>query len=217
MNSRVITTGGFDKLVFESVKDTLAGGVTLDLSDFANSDGIVPAGTLVGYRDGTTGIAPVVKVQKSGSATVFSLPPLGLTIHTVPITDNTLVGVVLQGVARKQALPAASAFAVDEIATFGVITAGSGYTPGTYTNKPLTGGTGTGARATIVVGGGGTVTSVTLTSGGEGYTVGDVLHVLAADVGGTGTGFGVPVATLASNLAVTDAEFLAALPKITFI
>jgi len=217
MNSRIATPGGFDKLVFESVKDTLAGGATLDLSDFANADGIVPAGTLVGYRDGSTGIAPVVKVQKSGSATAFSVPPLGLTIAPVPITDNTLVGVVLQGVARKKALPGATTNAVDEIATFGAITAGTLYTPGTYTNKPLTGGTGTGARATIVVGGGGTVTSVTLTSGGEGYTVGDVLSALAADIGGTGSGFSVPVATLAGNLAVSDAEFLAALPKITFI
>jgi hypothetical protein len=53
-------------------------------------------------------------------------------------------------------------------------TAGSGYTNGTYLNKALTGGSGTGATATIVVSGG-AVTSVTITGYGVDYTVGDVL------------------------------------------
>jgi hypothetical protein len=53
-------------------------------------------------------------------------------------------------------------------------TAGSGYTNGTYLNKALTGGSGTGATATIVVSGG-AVTSVTITGYGVDYVVGDVL------------------------------------------
>jgi hypothetical protein len=53
-------------------------------------------------------------------------------------------------------------------------TAGSGYTNGTYHNQPLTGGSGTGATATIVVSGG-AVTSVTITGYGIDYVVGDVL------------------------------------------
>ena len=84
------------------------------------------------------------------------------------------------------------------IATFGAITAGSGYTPGTYTGVALTGGTGTGATATIVVNGDGTVHAggVTLVSGGSGYTVGDSLtNVLA----GGGTLFAVAVATLTTT------------------
>jgi hypothetical protein len=53
-------------------------------------------------------------------------------------------------------------------------TAGSGYTNGTYLNQALTGGSGTGATATIVVSGG-AVTSVTITGYGVDYVVGDVL------------------------------------------
>jgi hypothetical protein len=51
---------------------------------------------------------------------------------------------------------------------------GSSYTNGTYTYTALTGGTGSGATATIVVAGG-TVTSVTINNRGTGYTVGDIL------------------------------------------
>jgi hypothetical protein len=52
--------------------------------------------------------------------------------------------------------------------------AGSGYTNGTYLLKALTGGTGTGATADIIVAGG-VVTSVTIANRGTGYTVGDTL------------------------------------------
>jgi hypothetical protein len=52
--------------------------------------------------------------------------------------------------------------------------AGSGYTNGTYLLRALTGGTGTGATADIIVAGG-VVTSVTIANRGTGYTVGDTL------------------------------------------
>jgi hypothetical protein len=48
------------------------------------------------------------------------------------------------------------------------------YTNGTYTNQALTGGSGSGATATIVVAGG-IVTSVTIYSKGKNYVVGDAL------------------------------------------
>ena len=82
------------------------------------------------------------------------------------------------------------------ILTHGSITGGSLYTPGTYTNVALTGGTGSGAKATIVVGGGGAVSTVTITSPGTFYSVADVLSASAASIGGTGSGFSVPVATI---------------------
>jgi hypothetical protein len=62
-------------------------------------------------------------------------------------------------------------------------TAGSGYTNGTYLNKALTGGAGTGATATIVVSGG-AVTSVTITGYGVDYVTGNVLS--ASIPGGAG-------------------------------
>jgi hypothetical protein len=51
---------------------------------------------------------------------------------------------------------------------------GTSYTNGTYTNQALTGGSGSGATATIVVAGG-TVTSITIYNKGTGYAVGDTL------------------------------------------
>jgi hypothetical protein len=75
----------------------------------------------------------------------------------------------------------------------GAITPGAGYaTPGTYTAVPLTGGTGTLAKATIVVAGG-VVTSVLITTAGSGYLVGDVLSASNANLGGSGAGFSIPV------------------------
>lgn len=52
--------------------------------------------------------------------------------------------------------------------------AGSGYTNGTYSYIALTGGSGTGATATIVVSGG-SITSVTIQNRGTGYVVGNTL------------------------------------------
>jgi hypothetical protein len=75
------------------------------------------------------------------------------------------------------------------------LVAGSTYTNGTYTNVPLTGGTGTGAQATIVVSGA-VVASVTITTPGTGYVVGDVLSATAATIGGTGSGFTIAVQTV---------------------
>jgi carbonic anhydrase/acetyltransferase-like protein (isoleucine patch superfamily) len=86
------------------------------------------------------------------------------------------------------------------IATFGAITGGSGYVNGTYSNVPLTissGTTGSGATANITVSGG-VVTAVTLVNGGHGYAVSGVLTATAASLGGTGSGFSIPIATLGS-------------------
>lgn len=86
------------------------------------------------------------------------------------------------------------------IASLGAITAGTLYTAGTYNNVPLTGGTGSGATANITVAAGG-VTVVTLVKRGTGYTVADALSAAAANIGGTGSGFSIPVSTIAQNSA----------------
>jgi len=86
------------------------------------------------------------------------------------------------------------------VSALGTITPGSGYTNGTYNGVLLTGGSGTGAAANIVVSGG-VVTSVTLSAiggyitstGATGYHVGDVLSASTANLGGTGSGFSIPV------------------------
>jgi hypothetical protein len=78
------------------------------------------------------------------------------------------------------------------IAGFGTITPGSGYTNGVYEQVPLTGGDGTGATATITVSGS-IVTAVTLTNPGYFYVNGNVLSASTSYIGGTGSGFSVPV------------------------
>jgi hypothetical protein len=84
------------------------------------------------------------------------------------------------------------------VATLGAITGGSSYTNGTYLNVSLTGGSGSGAVANIVVSGG-AVTSVTLTQGGTGYIVGNTLSATASTIGGTGSSFSIPVATVTNS------------------
>jgi hypothetical protein len=83
------------------------------------------------------------------------------------------------------------------ISSIGSVVAGAGYNNGVYTNVPLTGGTGNGAAATIVVAGG-VVTSVSITNGGSLYSVGNSLSADNTDIGGTGSGFSVPVVTVAN-------------------
>ena len=63
------------------------------------------------------------------------------------------------------------------IGRFEIFNGGSDYTPGTYLNVPLTGGSGAGATANIIVSSAGIVSSVTLQNGGEGYKKSDYLSV----------------------------------------
>ena len=63
---------------------------------------------------------------------------------------------------------------VGGIAVVSISDPGSGYTDGTYSFQPLTGGSGTGATATIVVSAG-VVTTVTINDKGRNYVVGDTL------------------------------------------
>jgi hypothetical protein len=80
-------------------------------------------------------------------------------------------------------------------------TAGTGYTNGTYTNQALTGGTGSGATATIVVAGG-IVTTVTIYAKGDGYVVGNTLSAALP----AGAGFVVTVATTVNFVSLWQHE-----------
>jgi hypothetical protein len=113
--------------------------------------------------------------------------------------QNDSVDVVPEPASQTQVINTAAT--TGAINTLGAITAGTLYTTGTYTNVPLTGGTGNGAQATIVVSGGG-VTSVTITQRGTGYTVADSLSAAAANIGGTGSGFAVPVAAITQQITL---------------
>lgn len=69
-----------------------------------------------------------------------------------------------------------------------LVTPGVGLTDGTYYNVPLTGGSGSGALATIVISGG-YVTTVDITQGGSSYVAGDSVSASVTSIGGVGTTF----------------------------
>jgi hypothetical protein len=82
----------------------------------------------------------------------------------------------------------------------GTLVAGSGYTNGTYPNVQLSYLSGPTATTYPIVNmtvAGGVVTSVTLVSGGSGFTsAGTVLQVNNALIGGVGSGFSITVSSL---------------------
>lgn len=86
------------------------------------------------------------------------------------------------------------------ILSFGTLVGGSGYSAGgsnTYNLVPLTGGSGSGAQAVIAVASG-VVASITIANdyAGSGYVAGDILSATAANLGGSGSGFSVRVASV---------------------
>src|SRR5271170_4247672 len=85
----------------------------------------------------------------------------------------------------------------NEVLTLNAPVGGSGYTDNTYSGVTLSGGSGEGAIATVIVSGT-SVTSVVITSAGIGYIAGDILSVIPNQLGGSGTGFSVTVATASS-------------------
>ena len=81
---------------------------------------------------------------------------------------------------------------VQSAVALGTITSTSGYANGLYSDVPMTGGSGSGATANVLVSGG-LVTSVTINNAGNFYAVGDVLSISVSLVGGNGTDIGYTV------------------------
>jgi len=82
-------------------------------------------------------------------------------------------------------------------------TAGRDYGVGTHSNIPLSGGNGSGAKATVVADGAGRITSVTITASGEGYLPNDELSVPAlAQAPNLPTGSGALVTIKLSNTII---------------
>lgn len=93
--------GGFEKVVWENVVDTLPGGVILDITGYtADADGNIPAGTMVG-KDPATGLGKIVTI----TAGVYDFTPLGYTIRTHKSEANALAEVGISGTIREAALP----------------------------------------------------------------------------------------------------------------
>jgi len=87
-----------------------------------------------------------------------------------------------------------------DILTFTNLVGGSAYTDGTYNDVVLTGGSGSLNKVNITVSGG-AVTAVTVVDGGYGYANTDTLLTIAAsEIGGTGSGFTIDVATVGTDI-----------------
>jgi hypothetical protein len=95
------------------------------------------------------------------------------------------------------------------LATVALLDGGSGYVNGTYTNVPLnyqTSGTGSAARATIVIAGN-TVTTVTITGPGIRYVDGELLTASDANLGGGGgSGLSIQITSIDSPFVPSDAN-----------
>jgi hypothetical protein len=148
---------------------------------------VIPVNHGTGYAVGDVMSASAANLGGTGSGFSIVVAMVGAQIVTdigVPSTHNSVSGQIL---------------------TRGAITAGTLYTTGSYTNVPLTGGSGTGATANITVLGGG-VTAVTIVNGGINYAIGDTMSAAAANIGGTGSGFSFPVATVSGYVLDTSAS-----------
>lgn len=138
-----------------------------------------------------------VTSQISGTSTIVqptatsNFPLIAGTYHNIPLAGGHGTGA-----------GATIVVADSGAGTVNVTAETSGATPGTYTNVALSTatGSGSGAIATVVVTGATTISSVTITTAGSGYNVGDTMHIAAAALGGSSTQATVTVATVAEQV-----------------
>lgn len=150
-----------------------------------NTVGAITAGS--NYTDGTFTNVSLTGGTGTGAKATIVVASNAVTTVTITTRGN--------GYTVSDSLSCAASAIGSGIQTLGTITGGSGYTNGTYTGVNLTGGSGSGAQATIVVAGG-KVTTVTITSRGRGYIVGNIMTATSTSIGGTGAGFVVPVSAV---------------------
>jgi len=179
-----VTTVGHVALWDDTIGKTLSDS---DILSTAFSQTTVKGGTIA-FKEGTSTVGGF-GVQNFGAST-FVLSPNGTNVRfavsntsaqlsqdNIPLGADQYGGSGSVGSGITWKSPCAMCN--------GTIVGGSGGTPGTYTGVALTGGTGTGATASITVSGGG-VTAVWVGNNGNGaYVAGDVLSAASGDIGST--------------------------------
>jgi len=183
VTSVTLTARGINYTAADSLSAAAAnlGGVT---------DGVGTVGSITGGSNYTNGT--YTNVSLTGGAGTGAKATIVVTSNAVSSVTITTKG---SNYVVANSLSASSASIGNGINTLGTVTGGSAYTNGTYTSVSLIGGSGTGAVATIVVAGG-KVTTVTMTDRGRGYIASNIMSANSTDIGGTGSGFVVPVATI---------------------
>jgi hypothetical protein len=174
-------------------------GIGYTVADSMSADAI----SLGGYTNGVDTTGTVVGGSNYTNGTFTNVPLTGGTGSgaraTIVVSSNAVSTVTItnkgNGYTVADSLSCSPAVIGSGIQTLGTVTGGSAYTNGTYTGVTLTGGSGVGAVATIVVAGN-IVTTVTITSRGRGFVVGNIMSANSTDIGGTGSGFVVPVSAV---------------------
>ncbi len=171
---------------------------------------------VAGYVSTTSnnfGMTASQQVSLANVTALFNSLTAGLVTFTVAqLQDIVVVSQMIRSWNGVNINPISTSQIVTDEGTclsFTVTAAGTSYVSGTYTNISLTGGSGTGAAATIVVSGGG-ITSVTLVRGGFGYKSTDVLSCLNTNLSSpAGTGFTCSIASFnpVAITTVTDPAF----------
>lgn len=223
VQSVTMTSAGNNYQASDTLSANLSGGTgfAVDVSRViarGSPEGLNPGG---GYTPGTYTDVPLTGGSGTGAKATVVVGEDG-KVHSVTLSDrgrdyedtdrlsaaNSDLGGSGSGfnVDIKKVTPASTTEGLDP---------GKGYKPGTYTNVPLAGGSGTGAKATVVVGEEGTVKSVTLTAFGKDYEGGESLSVSDANLGGSGgSGFSVDVSTVRSTLPSLDDVLKNVLPSL---
>lgn len=166
---------------------------------------VAPGNTVITASQGN-----VIVPDVSQTLTVISAPALSFPTATASKVFTTadapggaISTVTTTPIYYSSSDPTVISIVTNPINTVSASIAGIGYTPGSYSNIPLTGGTGTGALASVVVTPAGLATA-TITNGGKGYATGDVLSFVPASLGTTptsgGSGFSLTIGSIGNGL-----------------
>ena len=137
---------------------------------------------------GTT--SPTAKLDVQGSITAVTNLAKGVNVSNNLISSATSDVLVGLDIAPNY---------VGGVGATNTIVGGSSYTGTSYAGVPLTGGTGTGAIATVFINPSGAVSAVTITTAGSGYYLGNVLGTSGTTLGTVGSGFNLTVNTLSNT------------------
>ena len=179
-----------------------------------STNGIGTLGAITAGSNYTNGVWTNIPLTGGvGTGATAQITVAGNVVTAVTITNkgnnyavsdamSCLAKYIGSGISTIGTINAGSGYTGDGISTIGTIVGGNSYTNGLYVGVAVTSLTGSGADAiaTVTVAGG-IVTSVVFVNGpdrGYGYAVGDSLTVAASLIGGTGTGFSFPVASVGS-------------------
>lgn len=184
---------------------------TLSVSPTAINNFTFTAGS--GYPNGTYSNIPLTGGTGTGAKATISVA--GGIIYAIQITSTGIGYAIGDSLSATFGGATATNFftvisltiSPTSISAFSLSNVGSLYTSGTYANVLLTGGSGSGAKATITISAG-SITSVQLLAIGIGYVVGDILTAPATSIGGTGSGFNITITNLLSGGAMAIPVYL---------